>query len=227
MRGAGDDRADAGEREDAVDGKAKAAGVVAGRGRCACRVEQHVAQCRNARAGRGRHDSERRIGERRRGDERAHLAAHFTDPLRADAVRLRDDERAAAAAEQAQDREVLACLRHDAVVGGDEEKREVDAGRAREHRRHQPLMAGHVDEADALAGRAVDVEIRVAQLDADAAPLLLRQAIGVDAGERAHQRRLAVVDMAGGADDHGVPSGLDASLARPAPSVNAAASAGS
>ena len=32
--------------------------------------------------------------------------------------------------------------------------------------------------------------------------LLLRQAVGVDAGESLHQRGLAVVDVAGGSDDH-------------------------
>src|SRR3712207_6981054 len=32
--------------------------------------------------------------------------------------------------------------------------------------------------------------------------LLLRQAVRVDAGERAHECRLAVVDVARGADDH-------------------------
>jgi len=65
---------------------------------------------------------------------------------------------------------------------------------------HQALVAGHVDEADALAARRI--EKGVAQFDADAAFLLLGQAVGIDAGERAHQRGLAVIDMACGADDH-------------------------
>ena len=42
-----------------------------------------------------------------------------------------------------------------------------------------------------------------AEIDGDAARLLLLQAVGIDAGQRLHQRRLAVVDMARGADDHG------------------------
>ena len=32
------------------------------------------------------------------------------------------------------------------------------------------------------------------------------QAVGIDAGQRAHQRGLAVIDVAGGADDHGAAS---------------------
>ena len=44
-------------------------------------------------------------------------------------------------------------------------------------------------------------EVGEAELDGDAAAPLLGQPVGVDAGERLHQRRLAVVDVAGGADD--------------------------
>ena len=40
-------------------------------------------------------------------------------------------------------------------------------------------------------------------VDGDAAGFLLRQPVGIDTGQRPHQRRLAVIDMAGGADDHG------------------------
>ena len=39
-------------------------------------------------------------------------------------------------------------------------------------------------------------------VDGNAARLFFRQAVGVDAGERLDQRGLAVVDVAGGGDDH-------------------------
>ena len=39
------------------------------------------------------------------------------------------------------------------------------------------------------------------EVDGDPALLLLLQPVGVGAGERAHERALAVVDVAGGADD--------------------------
>ena len=53
-----------------------------------------------------------------------------------------------------------------------------------------------------------ELERREAELGRDPALLLDRQAIGVDAGQRLHQRRLAVVDVTGGADDdrHGYVS---------------------
>ena len=81
-------------------------------------------------------------------------------------------------------------------------EREVDARRAGDHRAHERLVAGHVDDAD--VPDAVEHERREAEVDRDAAALLLGQAVGVDAGERAHERGLAVIDVARGAEDHGV-----------------------
>ncbi len=43
--------------------------------------------------------------------------------------------------------------------------------------------------------------MREAEVERDAAPLLLLEAVAVDAGERANERGLAVIDMAGGADE--------------------------
>ena len=129
-------------------------------------------------------------------------------------------------AEQVEDRQVLAGLRHHPVVGGDDEQREVDAAGAGQHVVHQPLVAGHVDEADHRAVRRRHVG--EAEVDGDAARLLLLQPVGVDAGQRPHQAGLAVVDVAGGADDHGAGSGSGWSAsrrARPASSSGSAASA--
>ena len=51
------------------------------------------------------------------------------------------------------------------------------------------------------ARRAGEIEVGKTDVDGDAAPFLLFQAIGIDAGEGAHQGALAVVNMARGADD--------------------------
>ena len=53
--------------------------------------------------------------------------------------------------EQLDDGEVLARLRHDAVVGRDDQQHEVDAADAGEHVADEALVAGHVDDADAAA----------------------------------------------------------------------------
>ena len=47
------------------------------------------------------------------------------------------------------------------------------------------------------------VQVGEAEVDGDAAALLFLEAVGVDAGEGLDQRGLAVVDVAGGADDDG------------------------
>ena len=84
-------------------------------------------------------------------------------------------------AEQLDDGEVLDGLRHDAVVGGDDEQEEVDAGGAGHHGAHEALVAGHVDHAQPPA--AGQLELGVAELDRDAALALLAQAVGVLAGQ--------------------------------------------
>ena len=101
-------------------------------------------------------------------------------------------------AQQPADVEVLARLRHHRLVGGHDEHHEVDAADAGEHVLDEALVAGHVDE------REVDVadrQVREAEIDRDAARLFFLQPVGIGAGQRLDQRGLAVIDVAGGADD--------------------------
>ena len=91
-------------------------------------------------------------------------------------------------------------LRLDALGRRHDEQRRIDAGGAGQHVVHEALMTGHVDEAELAA--VAEVAVGVAQVDGDAARLLLLEAIGIDAGQRLHQRGLAVIDMARRSDDH-------------------------
>ena len=77
-------------------------------------------------------------------------------------------------AEQAQDRQVLVGLRPCALGGVDDEQEQVDARRARDHRPHEPLVAGNVDERQRRPRG--QCERRVAEVDRDAARTLLRAA---------------------------------------------------
>ena len=90
---------------------------------------------------------------------------------------------------------MLGGLRHHAVVCSDADQRQVDAGRAPDHRANEALVAGHVHDAEAQV--VSKGELCVAEHDRDAATVLFLEAIGVRAGECAYQRRLAVVDVAG------------------------------
>ena len=138
--------------------------------------------------------------------------------------------RTAGEPQQIEDRQVLARLRHRAVVGGDDQQHMVDAGGAGQHVAHQFLVARHVDEAQHLAVR--QRLVGKAQVDSNAAFLLLLQAVGVHAGERLHERRLAVVDVACGSDDQGcdtcgksgaqaysLPGGMPAPPGKPWPAM--------
>ena len=61
------------------------------------------------------------------------------------------------------------------------------------------LVPGHVDDADRLAAR--QRQPGEAEVDRHPARLLLGQPVGIDARQRSDESRLAVVDVAGGADD--------------------------
>ena len=101
--------------------------------------------------------------------------------------------------EQAQHRQVLLRLRHDAVVGGDAEQVAVDTARPGDHVAHEALVARDVDQAHRAARR--QAERREAELDRDAAGLLGRQAVRVAPRQGEDQRGLAVVDVPGGPED--------------------------
>jgi hypothetical protein len=119
------------------------------------------------------------------------------------AVDFGDDRGAARDAQEVEYLQVFHGLRHDAVVGRDDEQGIVDAAHAGEHVAYEALVARHVDEA---YGRAAGQrQISEAEVDRNAARFLLRQPVGVHAGQRLHQRGLAVVDVPGGRDDHGCP----------------------
>src|SRR5207302_7315099 len=78
------------------------------------------------------------------------------------------------------------------------EQRDIAARRAREHVADEPLVSRDVH--DAGLNVLAQGERREAQVDRDSPTLLLLPPVGVDAGEGLHERRLAVVDVTGGAD---------------------------
>ena len=114
-------------------------------------------------------------------------------------VDLGQGDDAVADAEELEDAQVLLGLRLPALGGGDDEQAGVDGADAGEHVAQEPDVTGHVDEADRPRRRAAVVG--EAEVDRQAAPLLLVEAVGVGAGQGEDERRLAVVDVAGGRDD--------------------------
>ncbi len=202
--GAGGDGAVALDHEDAVDRDDRSVaqrawwdrgGELADRGR----------ECWQALAGVRGAGHDREVGEA--GGEGleggAHVGLGERDGLgvAAQAVDLGQGDDAMAQAEQLAHVQVLAGLRHHAVLGRDHEEDGVDASGAGDHRAHEGLVAGDVDDAGGDAG--AELPGGEAELDGDAAAFLLGEAVGVDAGEGADEGGLAVVDVSGRAEDEG------------------------
>ena len=94
---------------------------------------------------------------------------------------------------------MLARLRHHALVGRDDQQGDVDAADAGQHVVDEALMARHVDDGHLDAVR--QPQPGEAQVDRHAPLFFFLEAVGVDAGQGPNKRRLAMVDVPGGADD--------------------------
>ena len=92
-------------------------------------------------------------------------------------VRLGHRDDAVVDAERAQHRQVLARLRHHAVVGGDAHQDRSIPVAPGDHRPHEALVARHVDDREPAAAR--QRERRVAELDRDPARCSSGQPVGV------------------------------------------------
>ncbi len=139
-------------------------------------------------------------------------------------IRLGERDDAGLHPEEPQHVEVFRGLRHGSLVGRDAEHGHVDAARRRHHGAQEALVARHVDDPGDADARQVDV--RVPGFERDAASFLLGEPVGVDAGERFHQRRLAVVDVPGGPHHHSQRGGHSSTQPTPGASL-ARSSAGS
>ena len=82
-------------------------------------------------------------GRQRAGD----LALHGGQPRGIDAIDFGERHRAVRQAQQIDDGQVLAGLRHGAVVGCNHQQHVVDAGGPGQHVVHQAFVAGHVHKA--------------------------------------------------------------------------------
>ncbi len=138
-----------------------------------------------------------------------HLEPCELGELVIDRVHLGESDHAALDPEQVTDGEVLAALRHHALVRRDSEQDQVDARGPRHHGAHQALVSRYVDDPEHPTRR--ERELRKAELDRDPALLLLGQAITVHTGQGLHERGLAVVDVTCAAEDQ---SALGAALRR-------------
>ena len=174
-----DDGAEAGHRERAVEGEARASKVFAGTG-VMKKGFDGLRQLREAVAGRGRDGNDRYAFEGRAFENVLDFRRHELEPLVVHEIALGDGHEAAADVQQVENGEVLPCLGHHRLVGGDHEESQVDAAHAGEHVVDESFVTGNVDDADlAAVGQGHPGETEV---DGQAPLLLLLEAVGVDAG---------------------------------------------
>ena len=192
------DRTEAVPREDAVHGHAEQA-LRRTDGRPLRQGEEGRTQLVEPGPRTGGDTQDGSLLQERAGHELARLHLGEGLRLRVRQVALGEDDEAAGDPEQPADREVLAGLGHDRLVGGHHEEDGVQAVGPREHVADEALVAGDVHEGHDRG--AAEGEVGEAQVDGDAALPLLLQPIRVGAGEGEDERALPVVDVAGGPDD--------------------------
>ncbi len=149
------------------------------------------------------------------GEEGPDLLLDADPTLGVDEIDLGEGDRAPLDAEQIQDGEMLPGLGHGAVVTGHDEQREVDRRHSGQHVADELLVPRHVHEPEHRSLR--QALVGEAEIDAQPPRLLLGQTVGVDARQRLHELRLAVIDVSGGGDQHGCTRGAGSGEARSRP----------
>jgi len=100
---------------------------------------------------------------------------------------------------------VLAGLRLDGLIGGDDQQHKIDSADSGQHVAYEALVAGDVDESD-LERTAIghrQGHVGKTQIDSDAAPLLFLQPVRVDPRKSLDQRGFTVIDVPSRADNEG------------------------
>src|SRR5262245_26193798 len=93
---------------------------------------------------------------------------------------------------------MLPCLRFYGLVGSNYQQEQIDSRGASQHVADKTFVARniHETELDSVFFKKCESEI-----DGDPAALLFFQAVGMRTGQSFDQRRLAVIDVTGGADN--------------------------
>jgi hypothetical protein len=94
---------------------------------------------------------------------------------------------------------VLTRLGHYAFIRRNHQHHRGNAAGTGKHVPNEERVPWHIHEADAQRRsiRRVGVQRSESEIDGDSTPLLFRQPIGINAGQRANKCCLAVIDMAG------------------------------
>ena len=172
-QGAGDDGSKSLDGEGAVNREPEIAARLPARD-FRCRLNERLPELGESRTRRCAHRHNRGGREKRALHELLDLHADQFERIRIHEVAFRQSNHAARDAEQPADVKVLARLRLDGFVGGDDQQYQVDSRGAGQHVFDEALVTGHIDKAEA---HTVFFEEREAQIDGDASPLFFLEAV--------------------------------------------------
>jgi hypothetical protein len=122
---------------------------------------------------------------------RAFRPSPVLENLPLDQVRLRNHYHTLADVNQLADVKVLPGLGFDGFIGCHNQQHQVDASHACQHVLHEPLMAGHVNEAYPQV--VTEVQMSETQVDRDPSPFFFFEPIGIRTCQGLHERRFTVV----------------------------------
>ncbi len=94
---------------------------------------------------------------------------------------------------------MLSRLRHRTIVSRNHEQGCVDASSPSQHVADEPFVTGNIDDMNPVSGRRD--QLGEPEIDRHLPKLLFRQPVRIGTRQRAHQRRLAMIDMPGGTND--------------------------
>ena len=120
---------------------------------------------------------------------------HQLQPLLVDQVGLCQRDNASLYVQEIKNGQVFASLRHNALVGGNNQQRRINTAHTREHIFDEAFVTGDIDNADLAP--TWQFEPGKAQVYRHAAFFFFRQAIGINACQSFDERRFPMVYMAG------------------------------
>ena len=129
----------------------------------------------------------------------SHILLNQLQELLLNGIDLGDDDHAVAEPENLHDGQVLASLRHDAIVGGDHEEHQVDSRGAGDHVLDQPFVPGDID--DTHPQTVLQRQGRKTQVDRQPPAFFFRKPVGIDAGQTLDHAAFSMVYMPGRTDD--------------------------
>src|SRR5713101_1225980 len=195
---AGDHRTESFDRKGAVDRQPEVLRAVLSRDLLR-NGRQRLPQLQQPRLRPNAHQNNRSIFQKRSAQVLFDLQPHQPGGVRVHEVAFRQRHYAALHAEQPAYLKVLAGLRLDRFIGGDHQQHQIHTTGACQHVADEEFVPGYIDKSEA---HSVFFEEGKAKINSDSPALFFLEPVRMRSRERLDERRLAVVNVPGRANDH-------------------------